>query len=225
MTETDLINAGLRLIGVQGITSLEDGTDRAFDAGLYWNNSIEAFFEAHNWSFAQRELRLPEIQEAELDIFGVAPSDPIRDSSWQHIFSLPDDFLRIVRFVKPHGHLTYQIRNYGSQWALFCNHPFTSIIYVSKDVSRLPACAREAVYLRFAMFVDAARNGGTNTQNLQQMYAQAFAQVQSLEPTTHDRKRLDWGELNRVRHEYDESANHRFAHELCQRNRQSGYLE
>lgn len=220
--EIDLINAGLTLIGTEAITSLDDGTDRAEVSRLYWNNSVDAFYEAHPWSFAQRETRLQKIAEAGLDIFGKEILDPSRDSSWEFAYALPEDFLRLVRFVGPACDRTFQLRGLGVQQALFCNMDDVSVIYLRK-ASYLPACAREAIYIRFAMFVDSARNGGANIQNLQRMYASAYAQTQSLDTTTHDRKRLDWGRLNRVRH--DESADYRFANELRERDRESGYME
>lgn len=222
ISEVDVINAGLRLIGVQGITSLDEGTDRAFDAKLYWQTSFEAFLGEHHWSFARKEARLARIQEQERDVFGEEIGS-VRDSEWRYAYMLPRDFLKLTRIVGCREQ-KYNIRRVGKDLGLLCNHPSVTIVYVSRDVPLeiISAAGREALACRLAMFVDSARNGGANQENLLRMYQGFINSAIRIEPTTHDRKTIDEGAINRAR--YDESANHCFAHKLRIGGGQSGDL-
>ncbi len=202
ITPVTIANAALRTIGAQAITSLDDSSDRAFDVSQYYTMSLEAFLSEFNWSFATREASLPRINTKAIGLNGTTIEENI-SNEYSYGFTLPSDFLRLTKFTRPCHKLEYVIRLYREQLALFCNVNEVSIVYISNNISydSMSAHAVEAITFRLAMFLDSARNGGANIQLLNDMYQGMLRSAINMEPSTHDRKYLDEGNINRARRE------------------------
>lgn len=202
INDTTIANAALRAISAQAITSLDDGSDRAFDVSQYFIPSLEAFLSEFNWSFATREASLGMIDSAAQQ-FGSKTSQEVLSNEYLYGYTLPSDFLRLTGFTQPCRKIKYNIRLYRNQLAIFCNVKAVSIVYISRNISydSMSAHAREALTFRLAMFLDSARNAGANVQRLNELYQGMLRSAINMEPSTHDRKYLDEGNINRARRE------------------------
>ena len=85
MTETDIANRALSLLGEPAILSLDDGTAAARALGVHYEQVRDALLRSHAWDFAIERVELS--RAADRPPFG-----------WQYQFPLPADFLRLETF-------------------------------------------------------------------------------------------------------------------------------
>lgn len=85
MTETDIANRALALIGQPSISSIHEGTGAARSIAVHFEVIRDALLRSHPWDFATVRVELS--RDSEQPAFG-----------WQYQFPLPDDFLRLKTF-------------------------------------------------------------------------------------------------------------------------------
>jgi len=85
MTETDLTNRALSLIGEAPVSSLDDGTAAGRAVGLHFEPVRDSLLRSHPWDFATGRVELSRLSTDPPFGFGCA-------------FSLPADCLRVVTF-------------------------------------------------------------------------------------------------------------------------------
>lgn len=85
MTETDIANRALALIGQPSISSIHEGTGAARSIAVHFEAIRDALLRSHPWDFATVRVELS--RDSEQPAFG-----------WQYQFPLPDDFLRLNTF-------------------------------------------------------------------------------------------------------------------------------
>lgn len=85
MTETDIANRALSLLGEPAILSLDDGTAAARALGIHYEQVRDSLLRSHAWDFAIERVELSR-----------AADDP--PFGWQYQFPLPADFLRLETF-------------------------------------------------------------------------------------------------------------------------------
>lgn len=81
LSETDLVNVALRLIGANAITSLDDGSNEANVAQDLYEELRNDLLRSHPWNFATKRQKLAQLSSAsgyEFDYAYPYPSDWLR---------------------------------------------------------------------------------------------------------------------------------------------------
>ena len=81
--ETDVINAGLHLVGASSIISLTDGTKSANVADDIYTELRDDLLRSHNWNFATKRVKLAQ-----------SSTDPVFE--FDRAYPLPADWIRTV---------------------------------------------------------------------------------------------------------------------------------
>lgn len=87
-SKTEIINRALTLLGVQPITSIDDGTTQAEIAGRIYDISLRAVLSETLWTFATKRVLLAELDE---DIAWSLTSE-----SFTCTYQLPSDVVRVM---------------------------------------------------------------------------------------------------------------------------------
>lgn len=83
-TPTDIVNIGLRRIGANRISSMEnDTTKEALVARDIYDEARRNLLNTHNWNFAIKRTQLVE-----------STTEP--EFGWDHSYVLPEDFVRLI---------------------------------------------------------------------------------------------------------------------------------
>jgi hypothetical protein len=85
MTETDIANRALSLLGEPSISSIEENTPNAISCRLHFETVRDALLRSHGWDFATTRVTLS--RSAYAPSFG-----------WAYGYHLPADFVRLVTF-------------------------------------------------------------------------------------------------------------------------------
>lgn len=83
VSQVEICNIALQLLGDESIISLSDGTVPAEQCNLRYNSARRSVLEMHPWNFALKRIALPLVATA-----------PAFDFS--HQFTLPSDCLRVI---------------------------------------------------------------------------------------------------------------------------------
>lgn len=83
VAETDLVNAALRLVGGNSITSLSDGSNGANVASDIYEELRDDLLRSHPWNFATKRVKL-------------AQSSVTPVSEFDYAYPVPSDWLRTV---------------------------------------------------------------------------------------------------------------------------------
>lgn len=136
VTDVDICNRALALLGQNSITALSDNTAEAILCNRFFASSRDAALAEHNWNFAK--------VQHDLVSTGNTP-----EHTWSFEYSLPTD---IVRIVAPHV-ITDDYEVVGNK--ILANVSDMEITYIKQvtDVGEWPALFQEAVVHKLAAFL------------------------------------------------------------------------
>ena len=146
-SETDIINAGLRRVGEERITSLTDGSKAANVANDIYEQVRDDLLRGHPWNFATKRKKLAQ-----------SSTDPVFE--FDHAYPLPSDWLRTISVHDNdtgYGALLYRSElitasGGGTQQAIITSADDVWLRYVVRitDVNLMPPDFREAFSLALA---------------------------------------------------------------------------
>ena len=149
--ELSVVNEGLIRLGVPPLASLADQSAQAVSADRIYKTTREAALAEHPWSFAYREVSLPQL---------VIDNDDFRNSKFDYAYQLPNDMIRVLG-LRSLGH--YRIA--GDQ--LYANDKNARLVYVA-DVGEphWPGYFVKMVALSFASAVAITLTDNSERANL-----------------------------------------------------------
>lgn len=185
-TVIDICNIALSRISVPGIQSFNDKTKEATECVLHYPMARDALLKAHNWGFARRKSVL-----ALLDV---------EDSQWAYVYSLPDDYLNVIRISNQYqtyycderygvndfsvDDARYEIASneYGTKPVLYTNMAEVEIIYTARieDSNAYDSLFINALAWRLARELSASLRGDLNLQQqMEAFYNRALGEAQT----------------------------------------------
>lgn len=132
-----IVNAALRLIGGQAITSLTDGTKNANVANDLYGETLADLLRSHPWNFATKRQELS--QSATAPAFG-----------FDHAYPLPSDWIRTISVHANNagtGVVEYRMEEVANQNCIVSSADDIYLRYVANitDPNRMPADFRRAL--------------------------------------------------------------------------------
>ena len=120
--ETNIINAALRRIGGERITSRTDGSKNANVANDLYDEIRDDLLRSHPWNFATKRVKLAQ-----------SATDPVFE--FDHAYPLPFDWMRTVSVHDNdagHGTILFRMELNGTQRAIIASSDDVYLRYISK---------------------------------------------------------------------------------------------
>lgn len=137
VSDADVVNVALRMIGSERITGLETDDPAATEANDIYSDLVEDLLRQHFWNFATKRVKLPRMT-----------TDPTYE--FDHAYSLPSDWLRTIS-VHPdengYGRMLYKEELVDNKNAIVTSADDVYLRYVARitDPNKWSADFRRAV--------------------------------------------------------------------------------
>ncbi len=142
-TDLSICVSGLLLVGADEILSFDDTSREARICSQLYSTTKESMLQSHPWTFSLAFTELPGIET----VVGTSEND----FGWQHEYTLPSDFLRII---KKDG-LQSDYRIVGDK--LYSNQAEVHILYqYNVSETEFPAYFTRALELKMAELLAAS---------------------------------------------------------------------
>lgn len=154
-TKIEIINAALQINGQERISLLTENTENARRMLSIYDVSLKELLRLHPWSFAKKEASLSLIDE-----------DPLLTDDYLYIFSLPPDFLRLLKTDVESSGYSHKIKG----MRLYSNSNAVKIeyIYYMASEQQLDSTFTAAFIAKLAYETAYAMTGDTNLPKLRE---------------------------------------------------------
>lgn len=162
-SELDIINQALVLVGAKPIASLDEATNQAVAAKVFYQLSRDEVLRAHPWNFA--------IKRVHLSPLSVAPA-----YGYSSAFQLPADWLRTIEISSD------EYNHEGGK--LLCNDNGIDLRYVARvtDVTTYDSLFVTSLSCNIAAKLAPSIAGGTTMQQtMWQMYTAQLAHARAID--------------------------------------------
>lgn len=173
-SETDLVNAALRLVAGNRITSLAAGSKNSNVADDLYQVVRDDMLASHNWNFATRR--------AELARSSTAPA-----FQFTYGYAVPDDWMKTVTVHDNDGGfgtIEYKEENVADQRCILASTEQLFLRYIAKvtDPNLMPADFRMAlVYTLGSRLAQPVANSGSTVDRLEAMARSKLLSAKSMD--------------------------------------------
>jgi hypothetical protein len=163
--ETDIINAGLILLGELPIVSTSDNRKAARLSGSRYPQIRDAVLRAHPWNCATKRATES------------AAASPAPAWGWTNAFNMPADFLRLIRLRDHRQDYAYE----NKQILVDTASVQFAYVYRLTDVNKMDALLRESIASRLAAVLALPlAKSGTLRRELWKGYDDTLAEARTI---------------------------------------------
>jgi hypothetical protein len=175
ISKTSICNLALSHFGGGKITSLDDGSEKARQLDLNYNNCLETTLRAFPWNFAHK-----------IELLALTDNTT---PGWEYVYEYPANCVNILR-VCPESDLRHKDKKYHSEYMVFSdgNEKYIACdvedVYVEYTLNATnptlydSAFVKALSYLLAAEVCNALSGNAQKSQEMMQKYALAIGEAQ-----------------------------------------------